>query len=92
MLDLAKDIESLSNFKRRTSEYLARMKRSGSPLVLTINGKAELVIQDVAAYQKLYEFADQEASLDFLRKSLDDVKEGRTRPMRQSLKSLGRKK
>lgn len=47
---------------------------------------------DVAAYQKLYEFADQEASLDFLRKSVEDVKEGRTRPLRQALKSLGRRK
>lgn len=32
-----------------------RLRRSGRPEVLTINGKAELVVQDAAAYQRLLE-------------------------------------
>ena len=46
MLDITKDIESLTNFKRNTREYLERIKESGHPLVLTVNGKAEVVVQD----------------------------------------------
>ena len=45
MLDIANDIRSLSDFKRNTSELLERLKKTGNPLVLTINGKAELVVQ-----------------------------------------------
>src|SRR5256885_12010464 len=39
MLDIANDIRSLSDFKRNTSELLERLKKTGNPLVLTINGK-----------------------------------------------------
>ena len=46
MLDITKGIESLTNFKRNTREYLERIKESGHPLVLTVNGKAEVVVQD----------------------------------------------
>ena len=53
MLDLANDIRSLSDFKRNTVELLDRLRKTGHPLVLTINGKAEVVVQDAAAYQAL---------------------------------------
>ena len=51
MLDIKSDINSLSNFKRKTSEFLRQLKETGHPVVLTINGKAELVVQDTASYQ-----------------------------------------
>ena len=40
MIDPPEDIHSLSNFKRNTSDFMNRMKTSGHPVVLTINGKA----------------------------------------------------
>ena len=58
MLDLNSDINSLSNFKRNTPEFLRQLKETGHPVVLTINGKAELVVQDAASYQKLIEIAE----------------------------------
>jgi hypothetical protein len=51
MLDLANDIRSLSDFKRNTVDLLDRLRKTGHPMVLTINGKAELVVQDAEAYQ-----------------------------------------
>ena len=51
MLDLASDIRSLSDFKRNTVELLDHLRKTGHPLVLTINGKAEIVVQDAAAYR-----------------------------------------
>lgn len=55
MLDLSKDIHSLSAFKRNSHQFLRRLRQSGNPLVLTINGKAELVVQEVQSYQRLRE-------------------------------------
>jgi prevent-host-death family protein len=52
MLDIANDIRSLSDFKRNTSELLDRLKKSGDPLVLTINGRAEVVVRDAEAWLK----------------------------------------
>jgi PHD/YefM family antitoxin component YafN of YafNO toxin-antitoxin module len=80
MLDLANDIRSLSEFKRNTVDLLDRLRKTGHPLVLTINGKAELVVQDAAAYQALL---DRVEAIEGIRQGLADVKAGRTRPARQ---------
>jgi len=50
---VANDIRSPSDFKRNTVELLDRLRKTGHPLVLTINGKAEVVVQDAGAYQTL---------------------------------------
>jgi prevent-host-death family protein len=57
MLNLAHGIDSMTNFKRQTAEYLERLHKTGEPVVLTVNGKAQLVVQDAGAYQKLLDTA-----------------------------------
>ena len=49
------DIASLTDFHRNSTAHCRRLKSSGRPQVLTVNGKAVLVVQDAAAYQKLLE-------------------------------------
>ena len=53
MINLSQDIQPLSTFKRNTNELITQMRNTGHPIVLTINGKAELVVQDAASYQQL---------------------------------------
>ena len=79
MMDLATDIHSLTDFKRRTAVYIEQIKQTGHPLVLTLNGKAELVVQDAASYQKLLNMLDQVEAIEGIRKGLKSVQEGRTR-------------
>jgi len=88
MLDLANDIRSLSDFKRNTVELLDRLRKTGHPLVLTVNGKAELVVQDAEAYQALL---DRVEAVEGIQRGLADVKAGRTRPARQAFARLRRK-
>jgi PHD/YefM family antitoxin component YafN of YafNO toxin-antitoxin module len=49
------DIRSLTDFQRNTRTHLKRLKRTGRPELLTINGKAEVVVQNASAYQRLIE-------------------------------------
>jgi hypothetical protein len=49
------DIGSLTDFSRNTKAHLRRLKRTGRPELLTVNGKAEVVIQNASAYQRLIE-------------------------------------
>ena len=49
-MKLTRDIQSLSTFKRDTAKLVRQMKKTGQPVVLTVNGKAELVVQDAASY------------------------------------------
>jgi prevent-host-death family protein len=94
MLNLGNGIDSLTNFKRQTAEYLERLHATGEPVVLTINGKAQVVVQDAAAYQRLVEAAakaDREEPIAAVREGLADVKAGRTKPARAALKALAKK-
>ena len=91
MIDLTTDIQSLSHFKRNTPKVMAKLKKSGRPLVLTVNGKAKAIVQDAAAYQKLRELAEREEMKRFLEESLADVDAGRTRPAIEALDQLAKK-
>ena len=87
MLNLENGIDSLTNFKRQTSSYLQQLRASGSPIVLTVNGKAEVVVQDAAAYQRLVEQAakaDREETVAAIREGLEDAEAGRIKPARKA--------
>ncbi len=86
-----KDIRSLTEFKRKTGDLVKRMKRSGHPLILTVNGRAELVVQDAESYQKFLDLIDRAEAIEGIRRGLDDVKHGRTRPFRKAIDDLRRK-
>lgn len=49
----ADSIYSLTDFQRNTKSHLARLKKTGKPEVLTINGQAEVIVQSAKAYQEL---------------------------------------
>ena len=94
MLNLEHGIDSMTNFKRQTAEYLERLHKTGEPVVLTVNGKAQVVVQDAAAYQKLLDAAAKtvrEETVAAIREGLADVKAGRTKPARPALKALAKK-
>jgi prevent-host-death family protein len=77
MLDLAKDIHSLTEFKRNTTEFVERLKRTKHPLVLTVNGKAELVVQDAESYQALLDAAELVETLKGIKSGIEQMKQGK---------------
>jgi len=76
MLDLTTDILSLTEFKRNTTELVGHLKHTKHPLVLTINGKAELVVQDAESYQALLNAAELLETLKGIKRGLNQMKEG----------------
>lgn len=90
MIDL-NDIHPLTDFQRNTKAHLKRLKKTGKPQVLTVNGRAEVVVQDAEAYQKLLEAVDRAEALEGIRRGLEDVKAGRTRPFAEAIEDLGRR-
>jgi PHD/YefM family antitoxin component YafN of YafNO toxin-antitoxin module len=77
-MDISRDIDSLSNFKRNTPKFVEQMKETKEPMILTINGKAELVIQEAQAYQTLLNRLDYLETVQAIEQGLQDVQEGRT--------------
>jgi prevent-host-death family protein len=83
MLDITKDSQSLTTFRRRSSEFLKQLKKSKRPVVLTVKGKAAAVVQDVGAYPRLVDIAAQADAEEGIRQGLQDVAEGRMRPAKE---------
>jgi prevent-host-death family protein len=74
------EIGSLTDFKRNTTEAIKRLKETGQPRVLTVNGRAEVVIQDVASYQRLLELVDRAEAIEGIRQGLESAARGEGRP------------
>jgi prevent-host-death family protein len=80
MLSLNRDIHSLTDFKRRTNDFVKQMKETHEPVVLTVNGKAELVVQDAESYQALLDRLDQIEAIEGIRRGLEQMERGEGRP------------
>jgi len=79
-MKLTRDIQSLSTFKRDTAKIVRQLKKTGQPVVLTVNGKAELVIQDAASYQKLLEAQDRMETIEGIKRGLESMKRNTGKP------------
>jgi len=90
MIDL-NDIHPVTDFNRNTKEHIKRLKETGKPEVLTVNGQAEVVVQSAEGYQKLLDVADLAETVAGIRRGLAQAKGGEGRPMRQFLKELAGK-
>jgi prevent-host-death family protein len=88
MLDLTKDIQSLTTFRRKSGEFLKEMKKSKRPVVLTVNGKPEAVVQTADSYQRLLDAASRADVYEAIRQGVDDIAGGRTRPARKVFSEL----
>ncbi len=84
MLDIKEDIQSLTDFKRNTAEFMQQLKETGRPLVLTVNGKAEIVVQDAASYQEMLEAAEEARTL----RALENARKGKGRPAQEVFEEL----
>ncbi len=90
-MDLTQDIRALTDFKRNTAEILTQLKQTGRPVVLTINGKAELVVQDAASYQKLLDSTERLETIGAVKEGLASFDRGEGKPMDEVFDALERR-
>jgi len=91
MFDIKNDIHAMTTFRRNPAKFMKRLKKTKGPLILTINGKAEAVIQDAEAYQRLLDIAAQVDATEGIRQGLEDVRRGRVHSAREALEQFRRK-
>ena len=78
MLDINHDIHSISDFKRKTPDFVKQLKKTGRPVVLTMNGRACVVVQDAESYQNMLDILERVKDIDAIREGLADVERGNT--------------
>jgi prevent-host-death family protein len=91
VIKLNEDIHSLSDFKRKTNELVDQIEQTGRPVVLTVHGKARLVVQDAGSYQKLLDSLDQAEALAGIRRGLEDIAAGRTQSVDEAFDDIRRR-
>lgn len=81
------DIRSVTDLKRKTREILDQIHKTGRPVILTVNGRADAVLMDARSYELHVRAANMAR---FLAVAEDDVAARRVRPMRTFLKAFRR--
>jgi prevent-host-death family protein len=84
----ARNIHPLTDFQRNAKDFIAQLQESQKPIVLTVNGKAAVVIQDAAAYQELLDRLELERSASAIRQSLQEAKDGKAMNAKEALQGL----
>ncbi|NET58568.1 MAG: type II toxin-antitoxin system Phd/YefM family antitoxin [Symploca sp. SIO2E6] len=90
MLSLS-DIHPLSEFQRGAKAFLARLKETKAPMVLTVNGKAAAVVQDAQSYQELLDKVELLESIVGIRKSIEEFEQGEGMPLKEAFQQLQEK-
>ena len=84
-MKLIDDIRSVTELKRRTREILDQVRRTGRPVVLTVNGKADAVLIDAKTFERHLSASNM---VKLLAPAEEDVRAGRTRSMRSFLREF----
>lgn len=76
----------LSEFQANFQNYIAKMQEMNQqPIVLTVNGQAQLVVQDAKAYQKLMDRLEYVETVLALQEGIAEVEAGKAVPARDAL-------
>ncbi|MEP6944866.1 MAG: type II toxin-antitoxin system Phd/YefM family antitoxin [Acidobacteriota bacterium] len=76
-MKITRDIQSLSVFKRDTSKFIKQLKKTREPIILTVNGKAEMVVLDARSYEDYIQERERLDTLASIRRGIADARAGR---------------
>ena len=87
-MDFAHDAQPLADFQRDASPFLDHLRRTGGPVVLTVDGCAALVVQSAASYRELIERAERLETIAAVKEGLASIDRGEGRAMHESFHDL----
>jgi len=86
-ISITEDIKTVSDLKRKTGEVFKQLHRTGRPIIVTVNGKPDVVLIDVESFERKLKTLNLRA---LIAEAERDVKKGHTRPARDFLRELKR--
>ncbi len=87
-MSLADQIKPISYLKANAAEILNKLAENGEPMIITQNGEAKAVLQDIVSYEETQETL---ALLKVLALGDRQIVEGRVKPAREVIRNLGKK-
>ena len=80
-ISISKDIEPLSEFRKKSADFIKRLKKEKHPIVLTQHGKSAAVLMDVAEYERISKKMEM---LEDLLEAKQQVEQGNTFTMQEA--------
>ena len=87
MLSLVEDVKTVSELKKNLRAVFQQIHRNGRPVVVTVNGKPDVVLVDAAMFDRKLRALNLAA---LLATGEADVRRGRTKPARRVFAELKR--
>ncbi len=84
-MNLEKSIKPISYLKSHTAEIFKNLEKDGTPLIITQNGEARAVVQDIASYEMTQESL---AILKILALGRQEIDQGKTRPVKKAFSDM----
>lgn len=84
-MTLSRQIKPISYLKTHAAEIVRNLATDGEPLIITQNGEAKVVIQDIASYEQTQETM---ALLKILALANKQIEEGKVQPATEVFKTL----
>jgi prevent-host-death family protein len=86
-MKLAGQIKSVSTFRAKAAEMIEDITETGNPVILTVNGEAKVIVQDMREYE---EAQNRLALLEILAIGDREVREGRGTTVRETFAKIRR--
>ncbi len=83
MIDL-REVRSVTEFQRNLKDYVSQLREKQTPLVLTVNGRAELVVQSAESYQVLLDRLERAESIGAIRQGMEEFEQGKGIPLKEA--------
>lgn len=82
-MNITRDIQPLSSFKRETARIIQQINDTKEPVIITVNGKPSVVVQDAESYQELLDIKERMETIAAIRLGLDSMKRGKGKTLAQ---------
>lgn len=79
----ADDIFSLTSFQRDAKSHIKRLRKTKRAEILTVNGRAAVVVQDPESYQKMLDAVERSEAIEGIRQGLESMRQGRGMSLRE---------
>lgn len=86
-LSLTEDVKTVSELKAHLRAVFDQLHRTGRPVVVTVNGKPDVVLMDAGLFERALKAVNLAA---LLAPAEEDVRRKRTRPARAVLREIRR--
>jgi len=87
-MKLTDRVKPISKLKAQAADVIDDVTRSKTPVVITVNGEAKAVLQDIASYEETQEAL---ALLKILSLANKDVVAGKVRPLKAAFAEVRRR-